>query len=134
MNANMQRHIDLDGTAQAPAQARETTTRFLAEAERIRGCPAGQNTLHAVLLVASELVSNAVRHAPGPCSLCLTLHDGGVLIEVSDTSPVSPRLRAPDITGRFGGWGLQMVNRLAGELETVPGPGDGKTVGARLPW
>ncbi|GAA1548519.1 ATP-binding protein [Streptomyces albidochromogenes] len=134
MTANMQRRIDLDGTTQAPAHARETTTSFLAEAERLRGRPASQNTLHAMLLVASELVSNAVRHAPGPCSLCLTLHDKGVLVEVSDTSPVSPRLRAPDTTGRFGGWGLQMVNRLAGELHTVPGPGDGKTVRARLPW
>ncbi|MGW0561729.1 ATP-binding protein [Streptomyces sp. NPDC003016] len=134
MNTNMQRRIDLDGTTQAPAHARQTTTSFLAEAERIRGRPASRNTLHAVLLVASELVSNAVRHAPGPCSLRLTLHDEGVLVEVSDSNPVSPRLRTPDVTGRFGGWGLHMVNRLAGELQTVPGPGDGKTVCARLPW
>ncbi|OEJ21305.1 hypothetical protein AR457_36335 [Streptomyces agglomeratus] len=134
MSASMQCHIDLAGTSDAPGQAREMATGFLADAERIRGKPTSPDTTGAVLIVVSELVTNAIRHAPGLCTLRLTLHDEGVLIEVSDTSPVLPRMRAPDVTGASGGWGMQMITRLAGEVQTVPGPGPGKTVRTRLPW
>ncbi len=71
---------------------------------------------------------------PGLCTLRLTLHDEDVLIEVRDTSPVLPRPRTPDVTGATSGWGLQRINRLAGEIQTVPGPGPEKTVRTRLPW
>ncbi|MGW0563095.1 ATP-binding protein [Streptomyces sp. NPDC003016] len=134
MSASMQRRIDLAGTSDAPAQARETATGFLADVERVRGKPTSADTTGAVLIVVSELVTNAVRHAPGPCTVRLTLHGDGVLIEVSDTSTVLPCLRAPDVTGATGGWGMQMITRLAGEIHTVPGPGPGKTVRTRLPW
>ncbi|GAA2969419.1 ATP-binding protein [Streptomyces enissocaesilis] len=130
----MQRRIDLAGTSDAPARARETATDFLAEAERVRGEATSAETSGAVLIVVSELVTNAVRHAPGLCTVRLTLHDEGVLIEVSDTSPVLPCPRAPDVTGASGGWGMQMITRLAGEIQTVPGPGPGKTIRTRLPW
>lgn len=64
------------------------------------------------ILVADELVSNALQHgaAPRSCRLILT-HDGArVRIEVDDSSPRDPRLRPPDHTG---GRGLILVDRLA---------------------
>ncbi len=47
--------------------------------------------LDAARLVAGELVTNALRHAPGPCRLALTLVDDGVEIAVSDTGRATPR-------------------------------------------
>ncbi|WP_141746938.1 ATP-binding protein [Streptomyces agglomeratus] len=69
MSESMERHIDLADTSDAPGQARETATDFLADAERIRGEPTSPDTISAVLIVVSELVTNAIRHAPG-CARC----------------------------------------------------------------
>ncbi|WP_234543235.1 ATP-binding protein [Streptomyces shenzhenensis] len=71
-------------------------------------------------LVVSELVTNAVRHAPGPVGLALWVSpDAGLLrITVSDTSPCPPELLAPD-PRRVGGHGLHLVVRLCGRLDTV---------------
>ncbi|MEV5957900.1 ATP-binding protein [Streptomyces sp. NPDC051987] len=71
-------------------------------------------------LVVSELVTNAVRHAPGPVGLALELSpDAGLLrIAVSDSSPRPPEPREAD-PGRVGGHGLRLVVRLCGRLHTV---------------
>ncbi|MET9801057.1 ATP-binding protein [Streptomyces sp. NPDC006368] len=130
----VQRRIDLTHSTDAPAQARRIVAAFLAEVERVHGHPSSATTVDAVLLVASELVTNAVRHTPGPCTLSLTLQDQGVLVEVSDTSPALPRPRLPDITGACGGWGWPMIDRLADEVRVTRGPGGGKTVRTRLSW
>ncbi|KUH40714.1 MULTISPECIES: ATP-binding protein [Streptomyces] len=129
-----ERSLDLTGTATASARARETAAAFLAESVRRRGRPASPAASDAVLLVASELVTNAVRHAPGPCTLRLTAHEEAVVVEVTDTNPAPPEPRAPDITGRQGGWGWKLVTRLADDVRVLPGPDGGKTVSTRLPW
>ncbi|MFI6103066.1 ATP-binding protein [Streptomyces sp. NPDC051310] len=134
MTVSVQRCVDLHEAPDAPARARRVATGFLTEAERVYGGPASPAVTDAVLLVTSELVTNAVRHAPGPCTLRLTLHDESVLVEVSDTSASPPRPRAPDITGARGGWGWTLIARVANEVRVIPGPGGGKTVLARLPW
>ncbi|MBW8798324.1 MAG: ATP-binding protein [Streptomyces sp.] len=71
-------------------------------------------------LVVSELVTNAVRHAPGPVGLVLEVSpDAGLLrITVSDTSPRTPEPRPRD-PHRVGGHGLNLVARLCGRLYTV---------------
>src|SRR5262245_24824880 len=58
------------------------------------------------LLVLSELVTNAVEHAPGP--LCVQLHEtrDRLCIAVEDTDPPPP-------TSDRGGLGLLLVSRLA---------------------
>ncbi|GGS64668.1 ATPase [Streptomyces griseoviridis] len=87
----------------------------------------------AARLVASELVTNALRHAPGPCRLVLTLveDEGQVEIAVSDTGDGFPTFlpRDPQRVGRHG---LEIVTRLCDELITKP-RAQGKTVYARLP-
>lgn len=62
-------------------------------------------------LIASELVTNALRHACPPVRLCLILHGTGLTCEVSDGSSVSPHLkraRTFDESGR----GLFIVAQL----------------------
>ncbi len=61
-------------------------------------------------LVASELLTNTIRHAPGPVQLRL-LRDHALICEVSDTSSTSPRLRHAR-TEDEGGRGLFLVAQL----------------------
>ncbi|MFJ9539927.1 SpoIIE family protein phosphatase [Streptomyces sp. NPDC101225] len=61
-------------------------------------------------LVASELVTNAIRHATGPVQLRL-LRDRALICEVSDGSSTSPRLRRARSEDE-GGRGLFLVARL----------------------
>ncbi|MDT9695078.1 SpoIIE family protein phosphatase [Streptomyces sp. P17] len=61
-------------------------------------------------LVASELVTNAIRHATGPVQLRL-LRDRALICEVSDGSGTSPRLRRAR-TEDEGGRGLFLVAQL----------------------
>jgi anti-sigma regulatory factor (Ser/Thr protein kinase) len=67
----------------------------------------------ALELVASELLSNAVRHGRGPVELCLSTSDTTVRIEVCDEGGGTPYLRPTERTGRsIGGWGLRLVDQL----------------------
>ncbi|MEV0681430.1 ATP-binding protein [Actinosynnema sp. NPDC050436] len=81
-----------------------------------------------VVLVVSELVANACRHALGPAVLRLTGGPLRVLVEVSDGSPVPPRLRPQ---GTDGGWGMPLVDRLALRWGVTP-HGQGKVVWCEL--
>ena len=62
----------------------------------------------------SELVSNAVIHAPGPDSyrLELTQLGGSVRLSVADGSPRAPVMRTDD-DGRPGGKGLRIIEALS---------------------
>jgi anti-sigma regulatory factor (Ser/Thr protein kinase) len=83
-----------------------------------------------VLVVVAELVSNAIRHAPGPCVLELS-QDGDVLrISVSDTSSSPPVSRAADLSTDGGGFGWHLVHSLADRVEVRLHAGRGKTVTA----
>jgi len=64
------------------------------------------------LLVASELATNAVRHAQGPFRAIVTPSDDAVRLEFHDASPSSPRLRLA-LTTEVDGRGLAIVERLA---------------------
>jgi anti-sigma regulatory factor (Ser/Thr protein kinase) len=65
----------------------------------------------AAELLASELVTNAVRYAQGQIGLRLIL-EGGLVIEVLDDSAALPRLRHPD-DDEERGRGLQVVSQIA---------------------
>ncbi|WP_344443749.1 ATP-binding protein [Kitasatospora nipponensis] len=77
-----------------------------------------------VVLVVSELVANACRHAGGPTELALHRQAGAVRVEVADPSPGRPVPRLAGRVGRPGGYGLRIVGVLArhwGSLPTATG-------------
>ncbi|MET9730510.1 ATP-binding protein [Streptomyces sp. NPDC006458] len=84
-------------------------------------------------LVVSELVTNAVRHAPGPYELLLEIPPDAdqLRITVRDSSPDPPRRQAPDAQ-RVGGHGLLLVDLLCKQVHTVA-LNVGKQVVALLP-
>lgn len=81
---------------------------------KVRELPAGLPPAVGadVVQVFDELVRNACRHGPAPRRCRVSLHPrrARVRIEVDDTGPGVPRLRAPDSTG---GRGMILVDRLA---------------------
>ena len=82
-----------------------------------------------VVLVASELATNAVVHAGTPFEVALTL-DGSLRVEVSDDDPTLPRPRlvsASETAGR----GLHIVGELARRWGARP-TDTGKTVWAEF--
>jgi len=131
LNRTLNKHVrrtacHLEGGAESIGTAREHTRGFLLEADP--AMPGG--TVAEVLLAVSELVTNAVLHAPGPCTLEVALDERDVRIEVTDGSSAAPVLKSPSYDGS-GGLGLHMLRALAGDVETRV-HGNGKTVRVRL--
>ena len=86
-----------------------------------------------VLLVVSELVTNACLHAGGPEELRLFRHAKALRLEVADGGAGSPAPRTPHRAGRPGGHGMFIVQRLCLDWGVVRAPGvAGKTVWAEL--
>ncbi|MEV5956257.1 ATP-binding protein [Streptomyces sp. NPDC051987] len=86
-----------------------------------------------VLLVVSELVTNACLHAEGPDELFLACDKKVIRVEVSDRGAGQPAPRTPHRAGRPGGHGMFIVQRLCldwGVLRTAGAAG--KTVWAEL--
>ncbi|MFE9096695.1 ATP-binding protein [Streptomyces sp. NPDC007264] len=86
-----------------------------------------------VLLVVSELVTNACLHAEGPDELRIGCDNKVLRIEVSDKGAGQPAPRTPHRAGRPGGHGMFIVQRLCLDWGVVRTPGTaGKTVWAEL--
>ncbi|HMC38861.1 MAG TPA: MEDS domain-containing protein [Acidimicrobiales bacterium] len=87
-------------------------------------------TVDDLALVATEMVTNAVVHGAGPCTMTLTRLERGIRVAVSDGSQVlpDPQVAGP---GALTGRGLSLIARLAQRwgFESVPG---GKIVWADL--
>ncbi|WOI61248.1 ATP-binding protein [Streptomyces fradiae] len=88
-----------------------------------------------VLLVVTELVTNALRHGGGVTAFHAELDgDGDALtVEVADASPAPPHTRphGDDPAAVPGGFGWPLVRRLSHRVAVTPTPG-GKTVRAVL--
>jgi signal transduction histidine kinase len=85
-----------------------------------------------VLIVVSELATNAVRHSGTPFSVRLTGEPAAVLVEVSDTSSELPRRIAPATTS-LGSRGLMIVDHVAESWGIEIHPRGGKCVWVRVP-
>ncbi|MFI2634891.1 ATP-binding protein [Streptomyces collinus] len=86
-----------------------------------------------VLLVVSELVTNACLHAGGPDQLHITCDNKVIRVEVADRGTGQPSPRTPHRAGRPGGHGMFIVQRLCLDWGVVRTPGvSGKTVWAEL--
>ncbi|MFF9405166.1 ATP-binding protein [Streptomyces anandii] len=103
------------------AEARSFATHFL-DRLRTEWCAGiGPRCGEALLLVVSELVTNADRHSNGPYILELEGTDSAVSVCVYDSSAAVPR-RWPRDPERVGRHGLEIVAALAAEVtvERVP--------------
>jgi anti-sigma regulatory factor (Ser/Thr protein kinase) len=118
-----------NGAARA-VDARQTLRAFLTHAPHAGHAPVPEAVVLDAELVVSELVSNAIRHAPGPCGLILQLNGEELVITVWDTSAEEPVFKRPD-RHRVGGHGLHLV-RAASTKATVTPHAQGKQITAHL--
>lgn len=90
----------------APREARRAIARFLSKAKL-------SGLTDDAQLLASELVTNAVRHASGPIDVRAYVHDGFLRLEVGDSTvdcgPDPREASADDESGR----GMELVDKLA---------------------
>ncbi|WP_434587586.1 ATP-binding protein [Streptomyces sp. A5-4] len=112
-------------------QAREAARAFT---DGLNPAP-GPDMADTLVLVVSELVTNALRHGGGRYTLELSAGPDTVTAAVSDPNPAHPRERTPDLNGGSGGFGWHMIRRLTHHLTITPSPSPsgGKTIHARLP-
>ncbi|MET7931272.1 ATP-binding protein [Streptomyces sp. NPDC005349] len=116
------------GSPQMAVRARVVTRVFLRAL-----APDGDGAeVESVLLVVSELVTNAVRHAGGMTGFGLRAGQGTVTVSVEDASRVPPQPQPADPT-RPGGFGWPLVQSLAIDVQ-VSGRRGGKSVSAVLPF
>ncbi|MEW1905247.1 ATP-binding protein [Streptomyces sp. NPDC086147] len=109
----------------SPARARDHV-RALVDRELSR--PPEASRLNDLLLVVSELVTNAVRHGGGVASCGVRLDSDArvIVLEVADYSTVHPATsQAGDFTP--GGFGWPIITRLSTDVTVTPRSG-GKTI------
>jgi anti-sigma regulatory factor (Ser/Thr protein kinase) len=120
--------IELDGDPDAPARGRHAVTAVL------DGWGCAPDTREDLLLVVSELVTNAVVHGAEPIRVTMVRAPARIRVEVTDGAPDAPPRsdRRPGADAE-NGRGLAVVTRLAVAWGWRNTPGAGKTVWAELP-
>ncbi|MFE6687007.1 ATP-binding protein [Streptomyces sp. NPDC057743] len=128
------RRLRLAGTRGAVARGRDFAREALQDWGWLPAATADQRAAaEDVLLVVSELVTNACLHAEGPEELRLRCAAKVLRLEVSDLGTGSPSPRSPHRPGRPGGHGMFIVQRLCLDWGVVRNAdGAGKTVWAEL--
>ncbi|WP_030623994.1 ATP-binding protein [Streptomyces sclerotialus] len=128
------RRLRLAGARGAVARARDFARQALHDWGWLPAAGADQRAAaEDVLLVVSELVTNACLHAEGPEELRLRCSAKVLRLEVTDLGAGSPAPRTPHRAGRPGGHGMFIVQRLCLDWGVVRNPdGAGKTVWAEL--
>ncbi|MBZ6259413.1 ATP-binding protein [Streptomyces olivaceus] len=122
------------GTVGGAAQAR----RYAESVARAQWGAAGRGVREEdvvdLLLVVSELVTNAIRHGGGLAGFEARPTGEGLWIAVHDNSTVvPPAVYAFPTTHPGGGYGLPLVARLARDIAVDLRPGGGKTISALVP-
>lgn len=107
--------LRIPGGVDAPAEARRVLRRAHPELPR--------DLMQVLTLLASELVSNAVRHAgAGSVALRVDVEPACVHVEVADDGPGFDVAAARPAGSRAGGWGLRVVDELATRWGVIDGP------------
>ncbi|MFC8387648.1 ATP-binding protein [Streptomyces sp. NPDC057238] len=128
------RRLSFDGQSGVVPLARDFTRQALYAWGWLPAATADQRAAaEDVLLVVSELVTNACLHAEGPDHLAITCDKKVIRIEVTDRGTGQPAPRTPHRAGRPGGHGMFIVQRLCLDWGVVRAPEvAGKTVWAEL--
>ncbi|MEV6015761.1 ATP-binding protein [Streptomyces sp. f51] len=108
--------VAYDGESACIAEARAFTRDFLTRVQAVAGLPVSGRVMGMVPLVVSELVTNAVKYAGGPCLLSLEVREGAVRATVWDSDPTLPVARAAE-AGRVGQHGLEIVMAVCHAFE-----------------
>ncbi|MEU5794403.1 MULTISPECIES: ATP-binding protein [unclassified Streptomyces] len=128
------RRLGLEGASGVVPMARDFTRQALYDWGWLPAAGADQRAAaEDVLLVVSELVTNACLHAEGPDELALACDNKVIRLEVTDRGAGQPTPRTPHRAGRPGGHGMFIVQRLCldwGVVRAQDRPG--KTVWAEL--
>ena len=90
-----------------------------------------QDTTDTAVLLATELVTNAVEHGRGSAYLDAAVQDRAIRLEVSDSSTVVPQPNTAVSELDERGRGLLLIQALASRWGVLPRP-DGKTVWCEL--
>ncbi|MFF5638444.1 ATP-binding protein [Streptomyces sp. NPDC012825] len=126
----MRAGFTLDGTGSCIAEARRHATTFLETARTEHRLPVSARAADLTVLVVSELVTNAVKYAPGPVLMELRVTADTADVVIRDSEPVIPAARAAD-PGRVGQHGLEIIKAVAEEL-FIEQEAAGKRITARL--
>ncbi|WP_329178477.1 ATP-binding protein [Streptomyces sp. NBC_01477] len=128
------RRLQLSGESGIVPRARDFTRQALRDWGWLPAASADRRAAaEDVLLVVSELVTNACLHAGGPEELLLRRDGKSLRLEVVDGGAGEPAPRTPHRAGRPGGHGMFIVQRLCldwGVVRRTDQPG--KTVWAEL--
>ncbi|MFB6890645.1 ATP-binding protein [Kitasatospora sp. NPDC056327] len=126
------RRLTLAGLPKPVSRARAFTAAALGDWYPSLGGPgAGDGTAEDVILLAAELVANAMLHGDGPLEIVLEVTEARLRVEVSDRSEVMPAPRQPHNPALPGGHGLFIVERTADRWGAEP-HSQGKTIWAEV--
>jgi anti-sigma regulatory factor (Ser/Thr protein kinase) len=133
-SAGQVRRLRLIGASGAVPRARDFTREALRDWGWLPAATADQRAAaEDVLLVVSELVTNACLHADGPEQLQVSCNAKVLRLEVVDLGTGTPAPRTPHRAGRPGGHGMFIVQRLCLDWGVIRhADGIGKTVWAEL--
>ena len=73
-----------------------------------------------LMIAATELAGNALRHGRPPTVVALLRADGHLIIDVTDNDPTTRPIADPDRPRSAGGLGLTLTQRLAHEVGWYP--------------
>lgn len=127
---SLQTTVALEGDGTTIAEARHLAVDFLRRVQSEQEVAVSQRAMELTQLVVSELVTNALKYAPGPVLMDLRIDGDVVEVVVWDTDPVLPVARAAD-SGRVGQHGLEIVMAVAEGFGAHREP-VGKRVSARI--
>lgn len=85
-----------------------------------------------VILLVSELISNALTHGPPPLCLQVLVAENRVRLEVHDSNPAPPVLGRPDFEAEHGR-GMWLIDTLSSKWGHRPQP-PGKIVWLDVPF
>lgn len=120
----------LDGETGCIAQARHRAAGFLSRLHADHGLQVSSRARELTQLVVSELVTNALKYAPGPVLMELRATAVAVEVVVWDSDPTVPAARAAD-PSRIGQHGLEIVKAVAQAVD-IQRQTVGKRITARL--